>query len=190
MEIFNLIYHLKRCPEELLQRFGVDVGEMPQTEIFVKDAYRKVYGDFNIPDSKLPNLPNLLELNENHLFSIHVGCWLFSNSYFNQKPELLPKINTFLYEDLAEVCEFVKYRDWVEDDDRVEEFIRLALKRCEITPAGETAEAASDKLDALDTIKRQQVLNETNESLERIKDIRRKMAEKKAREAANVYGRE
>ena len=152
--------------------------------------YRKIFGNFNVADSELPSLPSIMEIDENHMFSIQIGCWLFSYPDFNQKPSLLPKIHEFLYYDLAEVCEFVKYRDWVDDDDRTEEFVRLALKKCDILPSGETVESASDKQDALDTIKRQKVLNETNESLERIKEIRRAMAEKKAREAANVYGRE
>lgn len=190
MEIFNLTYHLKRCPETLLQRFGINPGEVLPTEIFVKDIYRKIQGDFNVADSELPSLPSIWEVEENHLFSIQIGCWLFSYPYFNQNPTLLPKIHEFLYYDLAEVCEYVKYRDWINDDDRTEEFVRLALKRCDILPSGETAESASNKLEALDTIRRQKVLNETNQSLERIKEIRRAMAEKKAREAANVYGRE
>lgn len=190
MEIFNLIHHLKGCPESLLQRYGIDPGELLPTEIFVKDTYRRILGDFNTPNSKFPPLPSIWEIDENHLFSIQIGCWFFFYPFFRQNPILLPRIHEFLYYDLAAVCEFVNYREWVEDDDRAEEFARLALKRCEIVPDGETADSASVKFDSLDTIKRQKVLKETNASLQRVKEIRRAMAEKKAREAANVYGRE
>jgi hypothetical protein len=190
MDIYNLISHLKHCPEEFLQRLSDKPGEKPPTEILLKDAYRRIYGDFNAPDSELPSIKELWQLDENQCFSIQIGCWFFSYSYFGNQPGLLPNIHQFLFVDLVEVCEFVKYREWVEDDDRAEEFVRLALRRCCILPDCETEETASDRLDALDTIKRQQVLKESNEHFERIKEIRRKMAEKKAREAANVYGRE
>lgn len=190
MDVFNLMYHLKRCPEPLLQRFGINYGEILPTEIFVKDMFRKILGDFNVADSEFPPLPSIQQIDENHLFSIQIGCWLFSYPKFNQNPTLIPKIHEFLYFDLAKLSEFVKYRNWIEDDDRTEEFVRLALKRCDILPTGETAKAAANRLEALDTIKRQKVLNETNESIERMKEIRKAMAEKKAREAANVYGRE
>jgi hypothetical protein len=181
---------LKHCPEEFLQRWGLKEGNKLQTEILVKDIYRKTYGNFNVPDSELPSLMEIWQLDENQMYSINVGCWFFSYSFFNKKPELIPKIHEFFLYGLLEVCELVKYREWVEDDDRAEEFIRLALKQCGILLDDESIETATDRLEALDTMKRQQVLRESTESFERIKEIRRKMAEKKAREAANVYGRE
>ena len=185
MEIFNLIDHLKRCPEELLLRIGVDPDEDLHTQIIVMDTYRRVFGNFSVADSQLPELPNLWELDENHIYSIQIGCWLFTHPYFARMEKLLPSIRTFLFYDLAKVSSLVKYREWIDDEDRCEEFIRLALKRCDIIPNGETAQIASDRLDALDTIKRQQVLSETNQSIERVKEIRRQMAEKKSARSGN-----
>ncbi|MBN1185729.1 MAG: hypothetical protein JXB49_25835 [Bacteroidales bacterium] len=190
MELYPLLYHLKRCPEEFLQKPGPALGKKLQTEVLVKDRYRKILGDFCVADDKLPSLKDIGSLSENHQLSIQVGCWLVSHPSFDFKPNLMIQVHKFLFMDLKEVCMFVKHREWVEDDDRAEEFIRLLLKRCEILPEGETEAQALDRLDALDTIKRQEVFKESNASMERIREIRRKMAEQKAREAANVYGRE
>lgn len=190
MQIYELLYHLKQCPEDFLKKWESGVNEKSFTEVLVKDAYRRIMGKFDVADYALPAAGNYLALTENHQLSIQIACWFFSYGEFMNKAHLPPRIHLFLMEDLLEVCELIKYREWVEDDDRAEEFIRLALRRCEIIPEGETNEEAADKLDALDSIKRQSVLKESNEAMERIREIRRKMAEQKAREAANAYSRE
>jgi len=190
MELYELIYHLKKCPEAFMQIRETKPGEIPITEVLLKDLYRKISGRFDVADTRMPSLENIPNLTENHRMSIHVGVWFFSHNSFLNLSMLILKINQFLLEDLKEVCELVKFRQWVEDDDRAEEFVRLALEACELLPAGESFEVASDKLDALDTVKRQQVLKDSNIAIERMREIRKKMAEQKAREAANVYGRD
>lgn len=190
MQVFDLINHLKNCPESFLLRSSDAPGEKLPAEVLTGDLYRFVYGNFNISGAELPSLAMFPDTGENHIFAIQLACWLFSYPDFKNQPSLLLGIHQFLFEDLKTLSPFVKYRDWVDDDDRAEEFIRIALKRCSILPEGETAETASDKLEALDTLKRMNVIRESNDALERIKEIRRQMAEKKAREAANVYGRE
>lgn len=190
MDVLSLVHHLKSCPEILFQQLDIDETEKISTCIFVKDTYRRVFGNFNVTDSKLPTILEVENKNKNQLFLINLGCWLFSHPFFHSKLNLLPKIHTFLFFDLMKLSALVNYRDWLENEDRAEEFVRLALCRLDIIPDDETSQVFLDRLDALDTIKRQKVLAETNESFERIKEIRRQMAEKKAREAANVYGRE
>jgi hypothetical protein len=190
MQIYDLFYHLKKCPEDFLLQWENRSMAKPVTEVLVKDLYRKVYGRFDTADRYLPAVERLIAFKDNHLLSIQVACWFFTYDGFLNKPYLLVKISQFLQEDLLLVCELVNHRQWIEDDDRAEEFIRLALKRCDILPAGETKEEASDRLDALDSVKRQSVLKNSNEAIERVLEIRRKMAEQKAREAANAYGRE
>jgi hypothetical protein len=119
-----------------------------------------------------------------------VACWFFSHPAFAGRPALLPGLDNFLFTELPPVCRHVKPQEWLEDEDRAEEFVRLALRSCALLPAGEAPAEAADKLDALSTLKRLAVLRQTNESLERARAIRQKMADEKAREAANVYGRE
>ena len=190
LDIYTLLYHLKNCPEYFLQSISDQPGELPQTGILIKDIFRRIYGNFNVSEAELPLLSNVSELDINHCTSLQVACWFFSYPFFNSNPKLLSGIHDFLMIDLKEVCFFVKAREWVEDDDRSEEFIRMALKRCEMLLSGENAAQANDRLEALDTLKRHAVLKGSQKSMERIMEIRRQMAEKKARESANVYGRE
>jgi hypothetical protein len=189
-DIYDLVDHLKRCPDDFLKTEVNTPADKPQTAILLQDLYRKIHGNFNVADSQLPVSGTLRQLEAEKLVLLQMACWFFSYPYFTNKPQLLQPIHQFLFKDLLPVAQFVKSEEWIEDEDRAEEFIRLALKRCAILPAGETLAQAADRLDALDTIKRQQVLRESSESIERVKEIRRKMAEEKAREAANVYGRE
>lgn len=188
-DIYTLLYHLKGCPSEFLASMLVPTDTSHPNALLL-DVYRKVYGDFTVATSELPSTNNSRALDENQAMSIQIGCWFFHHDFFASQPDLLPKIHAFLFEHLREVCGFVKFPLWVEDEDRSEEFVRIALDCLDMVPAGETFDEASDKLDALSTLKRHGVLKQTNQSLARIKEIRRKMAEEKAREAANVYGRE
>ena len=190
MDVYSLLYHLKKCPSEFLLTEEKPVTSPGLTEILVKDTYRKIYGSFNIAEFFLPINSNVKTLKENHKLAVQIACWFFSYEGFRNKSILLQPVSLFLFQDLLELSELVKHTQWIEDDDRAEEFVRLVLKRCAILPDGETAEEASDKFDALDTIKRLEVLKDSTEAMERVREIRRKMAEEKAREAANVYGRE
>ncbi|MCP2044431.1 hypothetical protein [Pontibacter sp. HSC-36F09] len=190
IDIYTLFYHLKSCPEYFFHCPPLNRGVVPHTEVLLKDMYRKVHGDFSVQDAALPTLVNLWQYDENQLISMQVGCWLFHHPFFAGKPSWVTGIDFFLNDDLQALSPFVQAREWVEDEDRAEEFIRLALRKCGVIPAGETALEAADRLEALDTLKRQAVLRGSQASYDRIREIRRKMAEQKAREASNVYGRE
>jgi hypothetical protein len=189
-ELYVLLHHLKNCPADFLT-FNHAAGSKPITEALVYDLFRTVSGDVTVSHKSLPDAGKLLwKLGENDHRSIHVGIWFFHQPLFTKDPSLAKGIRTFLFERLPELCQYVKCEEWLENEDRAEEFIREALRCCNIFIDGETAEEAQDRLDALSTIKRQKVLEETNGSLLRMKAIRQAMAEQKAREAANVYGRE
>lgn len=188
-DIYNFLDHLLKCPEVFFQIHPYDVDE-PQTFILIKDLMRKRNNNFSMKDSEFPSFDEISNFDENHLISMQIGCWFFSYYLLPNSPRLVYDIHEFLFYDLKEISKYVKAMEWVEDEDRAEEFIRLALKSCNILPLGETTEEAADRLDALDTLKRLSVIRETNQALERAREIRRKMAEEKAKEAANMYGRE
>lgn len=76
---------------------------------------------------------------------------------------------------------------FVTDPDRREELARLALRTLGVTPAGETAAEAADRLSTLDTIRRHEVLAEARRVEERAKAVREALAAKRAEEAAQRY---
>jgi hypothetical protein len=190
-EIYSLIHHLRNCPAE----FFVVKDERQQGQLHVAllcDLIRTVYGDYSITERELPVLRSVPSFagSPNETSSMRIGVWFFHHPMFNKKPQLIEDINRFLTQRLRMLSTYVNYQDWLNDEDRAEEFVREALQACGIELDGETADEAQDRLDALSTLKRHKVLQETNESLLRMKAVREAMAAKKAREAANVYGRE
>lgn len=189
-EIYTLIKHLRNCPHDFLE-FNHQPGTKPVTEALVYDLFRKVVGNFNVSRESLPDVDKLVwQLGDEEYRAIHIGVWFFHHQLFGDNPSLIKSIRVFLFERLPELTPYVKAMAWLEDEDRAEEFVREALRCCNMLIDGETEHEAQDRLDALSSVKRQQVLEQTNESLARMKAIRQAMAEKKAREAANVYGRE
>ena len=189
-DLYALLHHLRACPEAFLAPSLDSDSGIVHTDVLLRDLYRMIYGNLIAPDAALPDTDMVMESQENHRLNLQLSCWFFSHDFFLAKPQLLPGIHQYLFDELATLSEHVAHRQWVEDEDRAEEFVRLALAYCGVLPEGESAEEAADKLEALSTLKRQAVLRESNASLERAMEIRRKMAEQKAREAANVYGRE
>ncbi|MCP4689569.1 MAG: hypothetical protein GY859_16065, partial [Desulfobacterales bacterium] len=124
------------------------------------------------------------------LLSVQLGCWFFSHPWFRGKPEFIDGIIRFFCEALPEISPHVKPEPWVEDMERREEFCRLALTVCDLTPYGESEKRAGQRFASVSTLKRKKVLSKTAAAYSRMKKIRKKMADKAAREAANVYGRE
>ena len=190
-ELYTLLHHLKGCPSEFLDLHVSKSVATPAIDALILDLYRQVFGDFAATDDKFPDIKAwLVNTNENRMISLQIGCWFFSHERFKNKPVLLTGINHFLLHALPELCAYVNYKQWIEDDDRAEEFVRLSLNACNILLDKETSAEAADRFDSLSTIKRQKVLAESNAAIQRMKEIRQRMEEQKAREAANVYGKE
>lgn len=190
MNIQELIYHLRQCPDEILESSNIHVSEGVNTIALILDLYRKLMGDYLVSDIEILDESQFRNLDDNHLVSIQIGCWLFNHACFLDQRTIIPKINHFFFEALLEVCLYVKHEAWITDEDRIEEFIRIALKSCEILPEGESSEEASNNFSAFSSVERHGVLKQSNEAFERMLAIKKEMAERKAREAANTYGRE
>lgn len=189
LDLYLLLSHLKNCPEVFFEKSQFHQGSI-HTEALIADCFRLVSGNLLLDSSAIPDRDEVSRLGERSLTAIHISCWFFSHRAFSRQPRLLAGIRNFMFHRLTELASYVDARQWVEDEDRNEEFVRVALDCCELVPDGESEIEAADRLDALSTVKRQAVLKESSEAFERMMEIRRKMAEQKAREAANVYGRE
>ncbi len=189
-DLYTLMNYLKRCPIEFLQPSLHTPPGTLHTNALVADLLRKISGNPLMPASSLPTQVELSLFNQNQLISIHLGCWFFWQELFFNNPASLSQVNHFLMKELPELSMHVNYQKYIDDDERTEEFVRLALRCCSVLPTGETQQEAADKLDGLNTVKRLAILLETNKKIQRMKAIKKKMEEDQAREAANVYGRE
>jgi hypothetical protein len=81
----------------------------------------------------------------------------------------------------------VEPRHFVTDPDRREELARVTLRELGLSPAGETAASAEDRLSTLDSGRRHAVLVAAQAAEERAEAVRRAMAADTAREAAARY---
>lgn len=188
--VFELVTHLRKCPDIFLKPTSLMEKEGLNAIALICDTYRIVCNDFLKKDFKIPSEYNLAYIEDNHWRTISISTWLLSHPNFINCPFLEDKIYAFWFEALAEAALYVKFEDWISDEERAEEMVRLLLYTCEILPEGESYEEATDKLASMSSADRQKVLRESYEAHERIMRIKREMAEKKAREAANTYGRE
>ncbi len=189
-DLFTLMNHLKNCPFAFLKMpYFVNYKEGIDTNALVLDCLRGIDDSYE-SKYQIAGREELKSLNENYIIAVHIACWFFSHSDFVGKKAFGSNILDFMLNQLEVLSQYVPYRQWVDDDDRTEEFVRSALLHCDIFPNGETMEMAYDSLDSVSILKRNNVLNKSKAAYDRVIEIRKQMAEKKAREAANVYGRE
>lgn len=189
-DVFELVTHLRKCPDIYLEPSSLIENEGLNSIALVCDTYRIVCNDFLKKGFKKPSDYNLAYIDDNHWRAIHISIWLLSHQNFINSAFIEDKLYNFWFEELSEASLYVKFKEWISDDERAEEMVRLLLHCCEIIPDGENQDEAADKLSSLSSADRQKVLKQSYEAHERIMNIKREMAEKKAREAANTYGRE
>ena len=189
-DVFELVTHLRKCPEIYLEPSFFLKLEGLNSVALICDTYRIVCNDFLKTEFKIPSDYTLAHLEDDHWRAIHISIWLVSHPNFINNSAIEDKLYNFWFEELSEASLYVKFKEWISEDERAEEMVRLLLKWCEITPNGENRDEAADKLSSLSSADRHKVLQESYHAHERIMKIKREMAEKKAREAANTYGRE
>jgi len=189
-DVFELATHLRKCPDTFLQSSDFFSKEGLNSIALINDTYRMISNDFLGNDFEIPSQFDVKYINDNHWRAIHISTWLLSDQNFINNPEIKDKLYNFWFEELRLASEYVKFIEWINDEERAEEMVRLLLHCCGIIPHGENQDEATDKLSSLSSVDRHKVLKQSYEAHERIMNIRREMEEKKAREAANVYGRE
>ncbi len=189
-DLTSMIHHLQSCPHEFLmapktaRKSGIHTGALCHDLMWSlqEESYvTREIAPFSLPKAK-KKTP--------FLKTIQVCCWLFSFPWFRGKDDLLYPIRQFLTSGLQEIAAHVSADLLLEDRERSEELCRMALFACDLVPAGETTAQAMERLETVSTMKRKELLQATAKAHKRAMEIKRAMAEKAAREAANVYGRE
>ncbi|MCK8142386.1 hypothetical protein MW871_10835 [Flavobacterium sp. I-SCBP12n] len=189
-DVFELVTHVRKCPDLFFKSSSFLAKEGLNSIALLCDTYRTVSGNFLNTIFKIPSGDHLKAIGENHWRAIHISTWLLSHQDFKNASFAEEKLYDFWFEELRHASPYVKFNEWVSDDERAEEMVRLLLNCCQILPNGENPEEAADKLSSLNSAERHNVLKKSYKANERIMDIKRQMEEKRAREAANTYGRE
>lgn len=189
-DVFELVTYLRKCPDIFLKSSFFITEKGINSSALICDTYRVVSNDFLNNDFKLPNDVVLKGIDDNHWKAIHISIWLLNNNCFINNPNIVEKLSVFWFEELKNTAKYVNFKKWINDEERSEEMVRLLLKCCEVLPNNESLEEAADKLSSLNSVDRHKVLENSYNAHERVMKIKKEMAEKKAREAANAYGRE
>lgn len=96
----------------------------------------------------------------------------------------------FLVQDLAALAAVAPADGSVDDEERREELIRLALRALGRRLPGESANEGDDRLRQVDSVERRHVLNAAAGHERRAREVREAMARKAAEEAAAKVARE
>jgi hypothetical protein len=116
--------------------------------------------------------------------------YLYSDNSFTSFKLAPEKLLKALQEKANELYSSGKNAIYVEDVDRREEFIRVALAAVNLRPQGETQIQAEDRLMTVSSFERKRVMEAAKIAEERAAQIREALAKQAALEAANKMSRE
>ncbi len=186
--------HLAECPPEFLgePRIGKE-GTGVYTPALVYDVLEHLGNEPTLDDldglrgrkqqHRTPEHRNFLKL-------VQVTSWLLYHPEFGEQEVTTKQVLGFLHGQIKRRAELVNAELFVSDPDRREELVRLCLFELQLLPEGESKNFFRDRLNALDSVERQRVLEATREKLRRAEELKKKLAEQQAREAASRYTRE
>lgn len=188
-ELELLTHWMTDCPPEFLAEHGSGKGQIDVVAI-VCDHFRSM--------GRLPHeLVDSTRLTDrsgkkatNRLKLIAVATWLLHCDALRIQVGLVDKMNELLSTGLDELALVVRADTAVNDPDRREEFVRHCLKRLGLRPKAETMSQAADRLTALDSVERSEVVKKTRAAEARAREVRQMMARRAAEEAAAKASRE
>lgn len=193
LELAALTHRLAECPAEfLLPPWNEDGDGTVHVDAVVGDLMRMMNGPDLCDGDRRKLIGQGKDDDPGRLGLVLIGAWLLADPWFVANgPSLAPKILKLLcHHQFAKLPTVVTAPDCVADADRREEFVRLCLRELDLRPHGESEAEAADRLASLDSVAQRAVALEAHKAARRAEHLRRKMAEKKAREAAVVFGRE
>jgi len=178
---------LSECPREFLTEPRIGKRGVIHVDAVVADLLSDLGGGQRVVDVGPFRSDDAKD--RNRLSATLVACWLLHDDAFIGG-RFSEAVLGFLVDDVPELAQVVPAPQLVNDADRREELIRLALKALGLRPAGETAAQAQDRLTTVSTIERRRVVAAARAAEERARAIREAMAKKAAAEAAARYMRE
>ncbi len=96
-----------------------------------------------------------------HLELALVASWLLADEAFGRLPDT--RLLELFRNGLEDLSGLVMPRAFLEDPDRREELVRVCLRKFKILPMGETRADADDRLETLDSIRRDRLMRRARE---------------------------
>lgn len=191
--IEELTRHLAECPESFLAEPIQARGKgTVHVAAVVSDLSTLLGGDALTP-KQVKKFSYGSKKNQakdrNRLRLVLVCCWLAYAESLRRLggPE---KLLVFLSE-LGELAGLMPAEQFVVDEERREELVRLLMNGLSLLPKGEKKEEAENRLEALSTVKRDAVVKAARAAEQRARKLREELARKeRERRAASVWSHE
>lgn len=187
--IQHLTHRLARCPREFLEEPRQAKRPGIHVDAVVADLLMEIGGTSH-PPLRFARFEQPGPGQRNHMRLVLVAAWLLYDPCFRNRPHFVSPLSQWLTVDLERLSELVDAHAFVDDADRREELSRLALAAVKILPAGESKHYARDRLTTFSSVERERLIRETRAQMQHAEELRRKMNEQRAREAAVRYTRE
>ena len=188
--IESLTHRLAKCPAEFLAEPLIKERGVVNVAAVVCDTIMDLGGALPAPDIIDKHFTPETAGDRNHMRLVLISTWLCHDIWFVERAKYAAPALEWLKKGLGSLSGVVSAELFVTDPDRREELARLLLSALGLTPKGETAAQASGALQSLDSVSRANVIRETREKEKKARELKKKMDEKRAREAAAKASRE
>lgn len=185
----GLTRRLAECPAEFLEEPRIGTRGQIHVDAVVSDLVVELGGEGLSQKGQTPLKP-VKKSKRNHLRLMLVCSWLLHDEWFRTRAAYHGRVLGLFNESLKELAGLVKADLFVTDPDRREELVRRCLAELDLVPEGESRAAAADRLETLDSVKRQRVLADTKAQRDKARKLQEAMRKKRAAEAAARYSRE
>ncbi len=185
----QLTRRLSECPPDFLAEPRIGKRGQLYVDAVVADLVVALGGELPSP-GELAELRPDRPHRRNDLRIALIGAWMLHDPWFRTQRSFAEPALEWLLDGLYQLGRLVDAERFVNDAERREELARRCLDALGLVPEGESEAQAKDRLTTLDSVEQQRVLQETQARQQRAEELRKKMEEQRAREAAARWNRE
>jgi hypothetical protein len=188
-QLETLIRRLAETPPEFLAEPRVGKQGTVWVDAVVGDLLR-LLGGIPEQESLATFQGKEAKKDRNRLAVALLLAWLMAEEEFRAAKLKSEDVLEMLAGSSTELGAQTAARSFIQDPDRREELVRVALARLDLRPAGETKAQAQDRLTSLSASERQRVIAASKAAEQRARALREALARKAAEESADKYTRE
>ena len=185
----HLLRFLTECPPDFLEEPAIGSNGVIQVAAVVSDLLQELGGP-PLHATEIAILSPTRPEERNRLRLILISSWLLSAPPLEEIPRLDSQARQFLLYGLDALATRIAADKFLTDPERREELVRLMLKALRLRPQGETIPQAVDRLQAIDTVERQRVLDDSKRVQDALERRKEELKAKAAAEAAAKISRE